>query len=123
MISQFMPHLVTDTVLEYRSYPLVAFWSLFLAAWIPEWGIVLLAPLWAMQSIERSAFYGSRLAFWKQAFKESPRKVRVRLEYVQALMVDMERRLKAGESFDDLDETIREAMRIQNEVVRNSGGR
>lgn len=116
-IYRFFPKLVNDTVLEYRSYALIVLWGALLAAWLPVPALWTLIAIWTIQSFRRAGVFRSQRAFWQQAFKESPGKMRVRTQYAQAVMTDIEVRMKAGESWDALQTDIDLGTRLIEEIA------
>lgn len=105
--------------MEYRTYGLHAAWCLLLAAVLPLPVSVTLALLWAVYSRFRSAAFRSNLTFWRQAYLDSPHKIRTRTRYAEQLMLDIERRMKNGESFNDLQPEITQAHSIIEGIVQS----
>lgn len=116
--SRFLGQLVVDSVLEYRGYALLVPWALFLALAIHPMILGFVAALWTVQAWKRAYFYSSPYQFWKQAFKESPAKIRVRTRYVEEIMLEIERRLKAGINYGDdrIQSLAAEGWKIQNMI-------
>lgn len=88
-ITRFLPNHVTDTVFEYRSYGLVALWALLLALITVHGFWMLFAAFltfWIFTSTERALLYRSELAWWRQAWRESPCKTRTLLGYSEVAM-------------------------------------
>jgi len=112
--TRFLGHLVVDTVLEYRAYPLFAPWLIFLAAAVPMQPLMLLGGWWAVCAWKRACFFSSAFRFWRQAYAESPSKMRTRTRYAEELIREIERRMKAGAEHQELIET---AMKIQNGII------
>ena len=112
--TRFLGHLVIDAVLEYRAYALFAPWALFLAAAGPIPALELIAAYWAVLAWHRAYFFTSAFRFWRQAYAESPSKMRTRTRYAEELIREIERRMKAGTEYQELIEI---AMKIQNEII------
>lgn len=115
-VTRFLPSQISEPVLEYRTYPLMGLWAFALAAALPANMLTALVLLWACISWDRSKFYRSELAFWRQVYKEngvSHQRGHGRL--MEAITREIERRMKAGESWEEL--TV-EGFRIQDDVLR-----
>lgn len=112
--ARFRGELVTDSVLEYRAYGLFAPWSIVLALVLPPAVLPLLGFTWAFLATMRAGFYASGFRFWRRAYQESPAKMRVRTRYVEALIYEIERRMKAGEPTEYL---VNVCMNIQNGII------
>lgn len=120
-VTRFFPRLIYDTVYEYRTYgamPLVSLLIMGIASLneFLAWAIVI---FWGVCSLERSANFRSNLAYWQQAYRESPKKNRVRTHYVEWLIRGMEECWKSGnrERALELENT---AFRVQDEIVGGS---
>lgn len=121
METRFFPSHITDSVLEYRTYFLIAPWCAVLAwglSYLPPGVIVGLGAFWTLKSWQRAAFYKSSLAFWEQAYRESPRKDRVRTRYAEQLMQRIEADMKKNRNDWGTQLRIAEAERIIEEICR-----
>jgi hypothetical protein len=117
-ITRFLGKLITDSVLEYRSYALVGAWAVLvggLADYAAFWFVV---ALWGSIAFHRARLYRSSFEFWGQAWKESPRKARVMVRYAEEVMGEIERRMKAGASFDDVRPLSLLAERLVDDITK-----
>ncbi len=87
----FLKDYISDPVLEYRTYFLVVFWGLLLAYLLPYAFQLGLLSFFVGQSWTRSYYYSSSLAFWRQAYRECPRKTRTQHLYVNRLKFELDR--------------------------------
>jgi len=116
MVMKFFPELITDSVFEYRTYGLHAFWAVLLAWLLPLPVAFAFVLFWLGQSCDRTKFYRSNFLFWKQAMKENgPDHQRTAGRYMEHIIRELERRMKAREEWQGLSE---EAFRLQDEVIR-----
>lgn len=118
---RFFPHLITDAVLEYRTYVLIVPWCIVLAwgcSHLPPFVLTALGLFWTVKSWQRAGCYKSGLAFWSQAYKESPRKDRVRTRYAEQLMMSIERDIKKNQNDWATQLKIIEAERVIEEICR-----
>lgn len=102
-----------DSVFEWRTYGLLPLWAILTAWGLPAAVIWSLALLWAFLAFRRARFYRSVIEFWRQAYWESPFKVRTVHFYAMELMGEAERKMKAGEPYE-ADQA--EAMRLIDRV-------
>ena len=117
-ITRFLGNMITDTVLEYRSYALVGAWAIGLMPYADSAAFWVLVALWGALSFHRARLYRSSFEFWGQAWKESPRKARVMVRYAEEIMGEIERRMKAGASFDDVRELSLLAERLVDDITK-----
>jgi hypothetical protein len=117
-VQKFFPRLISDVVFEYRTYgamPLVSLAVVGLASVIGElstWGVVF---VWACLSFRRSCYFRSNLCYWARAYRESPRKHRVRIHLAEWLIRETERHWKRGEREKALElESL--AWKLQDEI-------
>lgn len=115
VVTRVVPHLIRDSVYEYRTYGPMLLWSIGAVVWLPRWLLVALLVFWAFQSFRRAGYFRSNFLFWKQAYRESPRKSRCQTFYVEWIIREVERLYKAGnvdrERIADMEA---EAFQIQN---------
>ncbi len=120
-VTKFFPSLISEPVFEYRTYGLTAVWAIVLASLLPYPVLTALVLLWACISFDRSKFLVSNLVFWRQVLKENGvTHTRAHGRYIEWLIRDIERRMKAGE---DWQEQALEAARLQDEVIRHVGSK
>lgn len=101
-VHDFLPNFITDSVLEYRTYGLVAMWAGLLAVVLPLELSRVLIVVWAVVTGWRCRYLVTALRFWRQASRENqgiPHRSHAR--YVGELLKDIERRMKAGKPFQD----------------------
>jgi len=120
-VKKFFPMFLDEPVFEYRTYGLHALWAGILAAWLPGPALTALAILWAYASWDRSQHLKSNLVFWRQVLKENGvTHTRAHGRYMEQLLREMERAMKAGEPWEELS---REALQLQDEVIRAAGSK
>lgn len=114
------PGLMSDSVLEYRLYGLFAPWCVFLALALPSLPAGMLAGFWAVLAWKRAGFYSSALAFWRQAYRESPNKNRVRIRLAEEIAFEIERLDKAGEDWisDRIQSLVVEGTNLQELITK-----
>jgi hypothetical protein len=110
--TNFLPDLISDSVLEYRFYWLVAFWALFIASWLPEVAYPVIGFLWGYQATGRAKLFRTAFSFWRQAYRESPGKIRTKTRYCEELMIEIEQRMKTGLPTAWLEDEARRLMDI-----------
>jgi hypothetical protein len=124
IVTRFFPYYIIDTVLEYRSYPLVLLWAVFLSvacrswgepAWLLLWGLI---GFWISTSRRRSFYYSSAIEFWRQAWRESPDKPRVVTHFAENVLMEIEREMKAGKTMSDVQPLIDLGTRLVEDVTR-----
>jgi hypothetical protein len=117
---RFRGDLIVDAVLEYRGYGLFAPWCTFIAVAMPRVALPFIAALWAVLAFRRASFYASPFEFWTQAYNEAPTKSRNQTRYVEQLMLEIERQLKAGKDYDspEIQAMTSKAMEIQELIVK-----
>jgi len=113
IVKHFFPSVLADSVFEYRTYGLTTLWAIGLAWSIQTPWIYVLIGLWALQSFRRAFYYRSNFLFWTQAYRESPKKTRVKTRYMEQLILEMERRTKKGQDWEALYD---EAHRLMKEI-------
>jgi len=113
LLTKFFPGLISEPVLEYRSYGLLALWGVLLAAILPLPLLTALVLLWAAQSFYRSQYLQSSLKFWRQVSRESGFPHRGHARYVEQLIREAERLEKAGKSGEM---ALREAQTLMDKV-------
>lgn len=115
-----LPNLLSDSVLEYRLYGLFAPWCAFLALILPNPPVLFLAVFWAFLAWQRSGYYRSALAFWRQAYAECPDKFRVMVRLAEELSRELERLDKAGEPWggEKIQGLLDEAIVLQELIVK-----
>lgn len=99
-------------------------WAGFMAWLLPAW----VAHVWIiflfLKLNGRLPYFQNCLAFWSQAYRESPRKHRVLMRYAEELMRELERRYKAGAGDVEIRRLSRMIERLQDEIcsfpVRNN---
>ncbi len=120
-VTRFFPSLISEPVFEYRTYGLTALWALLLASVAPLPVCGALVILWACISFDRSKYLKSNLVFWRQVLRENGvTHTRAHGRYIECLIREIERRMKAGEEWQGLSE---EAVRLQDEVIRHAGSK
>ena len=114
--TRFRGDLVVDAVLEYRGYGLLAPWSVFLAGLAYPPSLELIAALWAVSAWRRAYFYSTPYRFWTQAYDEAPGKSRNQTRYAEELMLEIERKMKAGMAYDhpEMQFLVGRSIEIQN---------
>lgn len=117
---RFLPGLMSDSVLEYRMYALFAPWTVFLALVLPVAWSVAIGLAWAVLAWKRAGFYSSALNFWRQAYRESPNKGRVRIRLAEEIAYEIERLDKAGEDWtsDRIQSLIIEGANLQEIITK-----
>lgn len=97
-------------------------WAVFLAWALPSVLPAVLIALWAFQAWRRADYYSSPYKFWTRAFNEAPGKHINRIRYAEELMLELERRLKAGASYDseECQFLIRKGIEIQDLICGKS---
>lgn len=120
MVTNLAHGLMSDSVLEYRLYGLFAPWCAFLALALSKPWFIFLGAFWTVLAWKRTAFYASPLAFWRQAYLESPNKQRVRIRLAEELSHEIERLDKAGENWtgDRIQNLIIEAVNLQELITK-----
>lgn len=126
IVTRFFPNFIIDTVFEYRSYPLVLLWAVFLGHLAPpamsvfsRWGLLwVFIGWWANTSRRRSFFYSSPLEFWRQAWKESPDKPRVVTHFAENVLMEIERECKAGKAWSEIQPLIDLGNRLVEDVTQ-----
>ena len=112
------PKHITDSVFEYRTYFFLFYWALALAGFWPDWFCFFCIGCWLAASWKRAAYFKTGLSFWRQAAKESPRKLRVLTRYAEELMKEIERKYKApGVTWQEIGE-VAEAQLIVERIAR-----
>ncbi len=120
-LSRFFPAYITEPVMEYRTYGFHAVGAVLFAAVAPLQVNIAFIVFWACISWSRSHYLKSNLVFWRQVLKENGVKhTRAHGRYMECLIKEIERRMKAGESWEMLS---REAFRLQDEVIRRAGSK
>lgn len=114
--TRFRGDLIVDAVLEYRGYGLMAPWAVFLVLILPSDLLPFLIALWGFQAWQRAFFYSSPYRFWTRAYSEAPGKSRNQTRYAEELMLELERRLKAGADFHGLEcqELVKRSIEMQD---------
>ena len=117
---ELAPGLMSDSVLEYRLYGLFAPWCAFLALLLPAGWLAAAGTFWAVLAWNRAAFYSSALAFWRQAYRESPNKNRVRIRLAEEIAYEIERLDKAGEDWtsDRIQSLVIEGTNLQELIMK-----
>lgn len=120
---RFFPSILSDAVFEYRSYGLVFLWAIVIGGLRVRLLAWLLIGFWISASFHRARFYRSGFEFWRQAYKECPDKPRVLTNYVEAVLQEIERELKAGKTTAEIEGLIDLGTALVNKVVNDFGGR
>lgn len=121
LLTGFFPSLISEPVLEYRTYGPLAGFALFLAAVLPPEILTALILAWACLSWDRAKFFRSDLAFWRQVYKENGLShTRGHGRLIETLSREIERRMKAGEAWEEL---AQEGLTIQDDVLAYHQGR
>lgn len=117
-VTRFFPQFLLEPVLEYRTYGGMAVFAGIVAAWLPSSAVTGLVMFWACIAWDRAGYLKSPLVFWRQVLKENGvSHMRAHGRYMEQLIREMERAMKAGEPWADLAE---EALRLQDEVIRHA---
>jgi hypothetical protein len=119
-LTRFLPGLIGEPVFEYRTYALHIVWAILLASWLPRPLLTALVLFWAGQTFDRSKYLKSNLVFWRQALKENGIMSRAAGRYMEYLLREIERRMKAGLEWQGL---ASEALELQNRVVAAAGSK
>lgn len=118
-VTRLFPHILYDSVFEYRTYGAMIAVSLMTVG-IASYSEPLaweLVTFWALRSFFRVPFFRSNYLFWRQAYQESPRKNRTRVYYVEWCIREAERAFKNGERERAL-EIESEAWKVQDEICK-----
>lgn len=119
MVLKFFPSLISEPVFEYRTYGLMCFWAIALAAWLPLPILGGLVLFWLCRSVHRCKYLKNNLVFWRQVLKENGTgHHRAQGRYIEQLIREMERAMKAGEPWQGL---AQEAAKLQDEVIARHG--
>jgi hypothetical protein len=124
-VFRFFPELITDSVLEYRGYVFILPWAGFLAWILPGQAAWFLIGWWAVCAWKQAGYYKTNIAFWERCFKESPRKMRVRTNYIEKLISDVWRRYQSnapGSGWERFEPEITRLMKLMDDVC-NEGRR
>ena len=117
-VFKFFPQFLLEPVLEYRTYGAMVMFAGALAAWLPAPALTALVALWACVSFDRSKFLKSGFVFWRQVYKENGiSHNRAHGRYMEQLILEIERRMKAGEPWEALSQ---EAFQLQDDVIRHA---
>lgn len=120
-VTRLFPQYLCEPVFEYRTYGAHAVWAMMLAGILPPEALTALVVLWAAISWDRSKYLKSSLVFWRQVLRENGvSHSRAHGRYIEQLIREMERRMKAGE---DWQECATEAARLQDDVIRHAGSK
>lgn len=119
-VTGFFPGLIGEPVFEYRTYGLHALWAILLASWLPGPLLTAFVLFWAAQTFDRCKYLKSNLVFWRQALKENGVRHRAAGRYMEYLLREMERRMKAGQDWGGL---AQEAIQLQDKVVAAAGSK
>lgn len=117
---RFRPDLLSDSVMEYRTYSLFAPWCAFLALVLPLSILFPIAAWWAIYAWKRAGFYKTALAFWRQAYQESPKKLRVQIRYAEEIALQIERLDKAGHDWisPEIQHLVNEGLSLQEVITK-----
>lgn len=120
-VLKFFPSLISEPVLEYRTYGAIALWAIFLVIWLPAWAFPPLLGFWLARSWHRSHYLQSGLVFWRQVLRENGvTHTRAHGRYIECLIREMERCMKAGLPWQEL---ATEALRLQDAVIRQAASK
>ncbi len=119
MVLKFFPSLISEPVFEYRTYGLMVLFCYLLARFLPLEVLIALIVLWFGVSLDRCKYLKSNLVFWRQVLRENGTgHHRSQGRYIEQLIRETERCMKAGLPWQDLSE---EAFRLQDEVISRYG--
>lgn len=117
-VFRFFPQFLLEPVMEYRTYGLTALWAGLLAGWLPSPVLTALVIFWTVLSSDRSKYLQSALRFWRQVLQENGvQHTRAHGRYMEQLILEMERRMKAGGEWQEL---AQEAQALQDDVIRHA---
>ncbi len=120
-VYKFFPAFLAEPVLEYRTYGLHAVFALVCAAYLPAPVLTALVLFWGAIAWDRSHYLKSNVIFWRQVLKENGLVyTRAHGRLIEALIREMERRMKAGEPWEEM---AQEAARLQDDVIRHAGSK
>lgn len=119
ILANFFPSLIAEPVFEYRSYGALVLFAGLMAWALPPTIVGAFLLLWFGVSFDRCKYLQSNLVFWRRTLKENGRGFhRAQGRYIEALIREMERRMKTGE---DWQECAQEATELQDEVIALHG--
>lgn len=117
IVTRFFPSLVRDTVLEWRVYGFLPLWGLFIAGVFPRWFVTAYLAFLCVQLIFRIRHFQSPLAWWKQAARESPNKMRCQIRYCEELILEIQEAYKRNERQSRIDLMEIEAFQVQRRII------
>jgi len=118
IVTRFLPKLISEPVLEYRTYGVMIFWALLLAWGLPLPVLGALVAGWACISWDRSRYLKSGVVFWRRVVRENGLGAhRGHGRLMEALILEIERQMKQHGEWDSL---AVEALRLQDDVITDN---